>query len=89
MSKIMRLANPAVPTASPVSIAACGVWRAVILPHFQDGILPLRKMDPREEQNLAFVGLTRARDFLTITLSRPARPSPFLSGMAVEVRQWP
>lgn len=64
-------------------------WRAVILPHFQDGILPLRKMDPREEQNLAFVGLTRARDFLTITLSRPARPSPFLAGMAVEVRQWP
>lgn len=64
-------------------------WRAVILPHFQDGILPLRKMSEREEQNLAFVGLTRARDFLTITLSRPARPSPFLAGMAVEVRQWP
>ncbi len=61
----------------------------MLLPNFQDGVIPLRKMDPGEEQNLAFVGLTRARDHLAITLSRQGQPSPFLNEMPAERVQWP
>ncbi len=64
-------------------------WQAVILPNFQEGILPLRKMKRADEQNLAFVGLTRARDRLVMTYSRTSAPSPFLSGMALEEVRWP
>lgn len=64
-------------------------WRAVILPGFQDGLLPLDGADIREEQNLAFVGMTRAKDRLILTMNRSFPPSPFLARLPVQIAQWP
>jgi DNA helicase-2/ATP-dependent DNA helicase PcrA len=64
-------------------------WTAVIVPGFQDGLLPLDGSDIREEQNLAFVGMTRARDQLILTMNRAFPPSPFLTRLPVQIAQWP
>lgn len=64
-------------------------WAAVIVPGFQDGLLPLDGSDIREEQNLAFVGMTRAKDRLILTMNRSFPPSPFLARLPVQIAQWP
>jgi DNA helicase-2/ATP-dependent DNA helicase PcrA len=64
-------------------------WQAVLLPGFNEGLLPLEAGDPREEQNIAFVGLTRAKDRLVLSLSRPVPVSPFLARLPVGHRRWP
>ncbi len=64
----------------------------VFLVGLEDGLLPLRRNgaepdDEEEERRLAYVGMTRARKQLTLTLARarrlhgqllPGRPSPYL-----------
>lgn len=64
-------------------------WKAVLLPGFNDGLLPLEAGDPHEERNVAFVGLTRAMDRLVLTMSRPSPVSPFLARLPVEASRWP
>ncbi|MGA9531515.1 MAG: ATP-dependent helicase [Anaerolineales bacterium] len=64
-------------------------WKAVLLPGFNDGLLPLDAGDPGEEQNVAFVGLTRAKDQLVVTMSRPHPASPFLARLPLEMSRWP
>lgn len=64
-------------------------WKAVLLPGFNDGLLPLEAGDPSEEQNVAFVGLTRAKDQLVVTMSRPRPASPFLARLPLEMSRWP
>jgi superfamily I DNA/RNA helicase len=59
------------------------------MPGFQDGLLPLEGADPREERNLAFVGMTRARDRLVLTSSRSSASSPFMAGMSLAHAEWP
>jgi DNA helicase-2/ATP-dependent DNA helicase PcrA len=60
---------------------------AVFLPRLVDGELPFRsgraQADPEEERRLLYVGITRARRylFLTWTVDRRTRPSPFLDEM--------
>ena len=65
-------------------------WRGVILPNWNDGILPLRGGNEREEKNLAFVGVSRAKERLVLTSSFQYPISPFV-GMIQEVHksQWP
>jgi DNA helicase-2/ATP-dependent DNA helicase PcrA len=64
-------------------------WIAVVIPAFQDGMLPLERADPVEEKNLAFVGMTRAKTHLVLTLNRAFPPSPFLSKLPLQNSQWP
>ncbi|MGA9532934.1 MAG: ATP-dependent helicase [Anaerolineales bacterium] len=64
-------------------------WKAVLIPGFNDGLLPLEASDPGEERNLAFVGMTRANDRLAITMSRPLPVSPFLDRLPLEITRWP
>lgn len=64
-------------------------WRAVIIPGFEDGVLPLEGSDGKEEQNLAFVGMTRAKDHLVLTMSRANPMSPFLARLPLTHIQWP
>lgn len=64
-------------------------WKAVLIPGFNDGLLPLEASDPSEEQNLAFVGMTRANDRLVVTMSRPRPASPFLGRLPLERSRWP
>ena len=56
-------------------------WEAVFLPALEEGLLPIRqaKSDEAlaEERRLLYVGITRARRYLSLTWSR--RPSPFLA----------
>jgi len=63
----------------------CGV----IIPGFQDGVIPLDGSELQEEQNLAFVGMTRAKYRLVLTLNRSLPPSRFLSKLPVQVALWP
>ena len=57
---------------------------AVFLPRLVDGELPFRsgraKADPEEERRLLYVGITRARRYLSLTWPTDGRaqPSPFL-----------
>ena len=75
-------------------------WDAVFLVGLEDGLLPLRREDStdiedeEEERRLAYVGMTRARRHLTLTMARvrrlhgqlmPGRPSPFLLDVPREV----
>jgi DNA helicase-2/ATP-dependent DNA helicase PcrA len=64
-------------------------WKAVLLPGFNDGLLPLEAGDPSEEKNVAFVGMTRAKDQLVVTMSRPRPASPFLTRLPLEMSRWP
>ena len=64
-------------------------WDAVIIPGFQEGLIPLDGADVTEERNLAFVGMTRPRFHLTLTLNRSKPPSQFLAKLPVRVFGWP
>jgi superfamily I DNA/RNA helicase len=64
-------------------------WDAVIIPGFQEGLIPLDGADLDEERNLAFVGMTRPRFHLTLTLNRSKPPSQFLARLPVPVSNWP
>ena len=64
-------------------------WDAVIIPGIQEGLLPLEGADPAEERNLAFVGMTRPRDHLTLTLNRTQPPSQFLAKLPVQASSFP
>jgi len=55
-------------------------YQGVIIPGWVDGRIPVDSDDPQTEQNLAYVGLTRARDRLALTVPG-GPPSPFLRGM--------
>jgi len=64
-------------------------WEAVVLPGFYDGLLPLRGARLQDERNLGFVGLSRPRNHLTLTMPKTESPSPLLQGVPAEVIQWP
>lgn len=64
-------------------------WEAVALPGWNEGTLPLEGVGEDEEQNLAFVGMTRARSRLLLTLHREAPPSRFLARLPVQPQLWP
>ena len=55
-------------------------FQGVIIPGWIEGRIPVVSDDPQTEQNLAFVGLTRAKDRLAL-LVPGSPPSPFLRGM--------
>jgi len=55
-------------------------FEGVIIPDWIDGRIPVDSDDPQTEKNLAFVGLTRAKDRLALTVPG-SPPSPFLRGM--------
>lgn len=63
-------------------------WDAVIIPGFQEGLIPLEGADLQEERNLAFVGMSRPRFHLTLTLNRTQPPSQFLAHLPVQVTSW-
>jgi DNA helicase II / ATP-dependent DNA helicase PcrA len=56
-------------------------WEAVLLPHVEEGELPVRRGDVDEERRLFYVGLTRARRHLLVTWE--GRPSRFLDELGV------
>lgn len=64
-------------------------WEAVALPGWNEGTLPLEGAGEDEERNLAFVGMTRARSRLLLTLHRGAPPSRFLARLPVQPQPWP
>lgn len=55
-------------------------YQGVIIPGWIAGNIPVESDDPQTEQNLAFVGMTRARDRLALTVPG-SPPSPYLRGM--------
>ncbi|MBS3750481.1 MAG: ATP-binding domain-containing protein, partial [Anaerolineales bacterium] len=55
-------------------------YQGVIIPGWIEGRIPVDSDDPQTEQNLAYVGLTRARDRLALTVPG-GPPNPFLRGM--------
>jgi len=55
-------------------------FQGVIIPGWIEGRIPVVSDDPQTEQNLAYVGLTRAKDRLALTVPG-SPPSPFLRGM--------
>ncbi len=55
-------------------------FQGVIIPGWIEGRIPLVSDDPQTEQNLAFVGLTRAKDRLALMVPG-SPPSPYLRGM--------
>ena len=59
-------------------------WEAVLLPHVEEGDLPVRRGDVDEERRLFYVGLTRAKRYLLVTWS--GRPSRFLEEAGLAVR---
>ena len=79
-------------------------WRVVFLPGFVDGILPSARSikshgDPAEEQRLAHVGFTRARNNLIVSWYRnqrrndgqgyhPVQPSRFLSRLKGKTQKY-
>jgi DNA helicase II / ATP-dependent DNA helicase PcrA len=56
-------------------------WEAVLLPHVEEGELPIRRGDVDEERRLFYVGLTRAKRHLLVTWE--GRPSRFLRELGV------
>jgi DNA helicase II / ATP-dependent DNA helicase PcrA len=56
-------------------------WEAVLLPHVEEGELPVRRGDVDEERRLFYVGLTRAKRHLLVTWE--GRPSRFLGELGV------
>ncbi|MBV8256845.1 MAG: ATP-dependent DNA helicase UvrD2 [Actinobacteria bacterium] len=59
-------------------------WEAVLLPHVEEGELPVRRGDVDEERRLFYVGLTRAKRYLLVTWS--GKPSRFLEEAGLAVR---
>ena len=55
-------------------------YQGVIIPGWIAGNIPVESDDPQTEQNLAFVGMTRAKDRLALTVPG-SPPSPYLRGM--------
>ena len=55
-------------------------FQGVIIPGWIAGRIPVDSDDPQTEQNLAFVGMTRAKDRLALTVPG-SPPSPYLRGM--------
>jgi DNA helicase-2/ATP-dependent DNA helicase PcrA len=62
-------------------------WEAVLLPHVEEGELPVRRGDVDEERRLFYVGLTRAKRYLLVTWS--GKPSRFLEEAGLAVRPAP
>lgn len=68
-------------------------WDTVFMPAFEEGLLPFTKNDIEEERRLAFVGMTRARHGLHLSLVEqrqrqwgpvtPAAPSRFIKEMGL------
>jgi DNA helicase II / ATP-dependent DNA helicase PcrA len=56
-------------------------WEAVLLPHVEEGELPVKRGDVDEERRLFYVGLTRAKRHLLVTWE--GRPSRFLDELGV------
>ena len=56
-------------------------WDAVLLPHVEEGELPVRRGDVDEERRLFYVGLTRAKRHVLVTWA--GRPSRFLDELGV------
>jgi DNA helicase II / ATP-dependent DNA helicase PcrA len=56
-------------------------WEAVLLPHVEEGELPIRRGDVEEERRLFYVGLTRAKRHVLVTWE--GRPSRFLDELGV------
>jgi DNA helicase-2/ATP-dependent DNA helicase PcrA len=56
-------------------------WEAVLLPHVEEGELPIRRGDVEEERRLFYVGLTRAKRHLLVTWE--GKPSRFLDELGV------
>jgi DNA helicase II / ATP-dependent DNA helicase PcrA len=56
-------------------------WEAVLLPHVEEGELPIRRGHVDEERRLFYVGLTRAKRHLLVTWE--GRPSRFLDELGV------
>jgi DNA helicase-2/ATP-dependent DNA helicase PcrA len=56
-------------------------WEAVLMPHVEEGELPIRRGDVEEERRLFYVGLTRAKRHLLVTWE--GRPSRFLDELGV------
>jgi DNA helicase-2/ATP-dependent DNA helicase PcrA len=55
-------------------------FQGVIIPGWIEGRIPVVSDDPQTEQNLAYVGLTRAKDRMALMVPG-SPPSPFLRGM--------
>lgn len=62
-------------------------WGAVLLPHVEEGELPVRRGDVEEERRLFYVGLTRAKRHLLVTWE--GRPSRFLDELGVRAAAAP
>ena len=56
-------------------------WEAVLLPHVEEGELPIRRGDVDEERRLLYVGLTRGKRHLLVTWE--GKPSRFLDELGV------
>jgi DNA helicase-2/ATP-dependent DNA helicase PcrA len=56
-------------------------WEAVLIPHVEEGELPIRRGDVEEERRLFYVGLTRAKRHLLVTWE--GKPSRFLDELGV------
>ena len=56
-------------------------WEAVLLPHVEEGELPVRRGEVAEERRLFYVGLTRAKRHLLVTWE--GKPSRFLDELGV------
>ena len=64
-------------------------YDAVIIPGMQDGMMPLKGSPMQDERNLGFVGMSRAKNHLVLTMPKTETPSSLLLGVPVEVSQWP
>jgi DNA helicase-2/ATP-dependent DNA helicase PcrA len=62
-------------------------WDAVLLPHVEEGELPVRRGDVDEERRLFYVGLTRAKRHVLVTWQ--GRPSRFLDELGVRAAASP
>ncbi|HLY87149.1 MAG TPA: ATP-dependent DNA helicase UvrD2 [Gaiellaceae bacterium] len=62
-------------------------WDAVLLPHVEEGELPVRRGDVDEERRLFYVGLTRAKRHLLVTWE--GKPSRFLDELGVRAAAAP
>lgn len=56
-------------------------WEAVLLPHVEEGELPVRRGEVAEERRLFYVGMTRAKRHLLVTWE--GKPSRFLDELGV------